>query len=127
MYFFGLRLSSIRNSSQALTLVLCAINAADLQVVLLIRYTYVSIRQQQHKNVPAMCAITVFERDESIRSRLPLDLYGTDEKAALGAWVLLEMNIEPPQLAPVADPNPSRHERVGEAIIPHVRHTDIVP
>ena len=37
----------------------------------------------------------VFERNESIRSmKLPLDLYwyGTDEQAALGAWVLLEAN-----------------------------------
>ena len=37
----------------------------------------------------------VLERDESMRSiKLPLELYGTDEQAALGAWwVLLEANI----------------------------------
>ena len=36
----------------------------------------------------------VLERDESIRSmKLPLELYGTDKQAALGALVLLEANI----------------------------------
>ena len=36
----------------------------------------------------------VLERDESMRSmKLPPELYGTDEQAALGAWVLLEANI----------------------------------
>ena len=43
--------------------------------------------------------------DESKRSmKLPLELYGTDEQAALGAWVLLEANITPLQDAPAADP-----------------------
>ena len=49
----------------------------------------------------------VLERDESTRSmKLPLELYGTDEQAALGAWVLLEANNAPLQDAPVADPTP---------------------
>ena len=61
----------------------------------------------------------VLERDESMRSmKLPLDLYGTDEQAALGAWVLLEANIAPIQDAPVADPTPHAMSRSGEAIIP---------
>ena len=42
--------------------------------------------------------------DESKRSmKLPLELYGTDEQAALGALVLLEENIAPLQDTPVAD------------------------
>ena len=62
----------------------------------------------QHRNAPANVDFrVVLERDESIRSiNLTLDSYGTDEQAALGAWVLLEANIALPQLAPVADPDP---------------------
>ena len=42
--------------------------------------------------------------DESKRSiKLPVELYGTDEQAALGTWVLLEANIAPLQDAHVAD------------------------
>ena len=42
--------------------------------------------------------------DESKRSmKLPLELYGTDEQAALGALVLLEENFAPLQDTPVAD------------------------
>ena len=49
----------------------------------------------------------VLKRDESTRSvKLPLELYGTDEQAAFGAWVLLEANIAPLQDAPVVDPTP---------------------
>ena len=50
---------------------------------------------------------------------LPLDLYSTDEQPAPGAWVPLDGNIAPPQLAPAADPNPRvMKERVGESTIP---------
>ena len=44
--------------------------------------------------------------------KLPLELYGTDEQAAQGAWVLLAAKIAPLQDAPVADP------KVGKGITP---------
>ena len=59
--------------------------------------------------------------------KLPLDLYGTDEQAALGAWVLLEANIAPPQLAPAADPNPRAMSTSGRLLSANVRHTGSVP
>ena len=69
----------------------------------------------------------VLERDESTRSmKLPLELYGTDEQAALGAWVLLEVNIAPLQDAPVADPTPRAMNRSRSPLSCNVRHTDIV-
>ena len=59
------------------------------------------------------------ECDESTRiMKLPLELYGTDEHAALGAWVLLEANIAPLQDAPVAHPTPCAMSKVGKSIIP---------
>ena len=58
---------------------------------------------------------------------LPLELYGTDEQVALGAWVLLEANIAPLQDAPVADPTPLAISRSGRLLSPNVRHTLIVP
>lgn len=59
--------------------------------------------------------LEVLERDESIRSmKLHLDFYGsTGEQAVLGAWVLLESNIAPPQFPPAADPNPRPMSRSG--------------
>ena len=62
----------------------------------------------------------VLERGESTRGmKLPLELYGTDEQAAVGAWVLLEANIAPLQDAPVADPTPRAMSRSGRLrIIP---------
>ena len=69
----------------------------------------------------------VLERDESTRSmKLPLELYGTYEQAALGAWVLLEANIAPIQDAPVADPTPRAMNRSRRLLSRNVRHTDIV-
>ena len=69
----------------------------------------------------------VFDRDESTRSmKLPLELYGTYEQAALGAWVLLEANIAPIQDAPVADPTPRAMNRSRRLLSRNVRHTDIV-
>ena len=59
--------------------------------------------------------------------KLPLELYGTDEQAAPGAWVLLEANIAPLQDAPVADPTPLAVSRSGRLLSPNVCHTDIVP
>ena len=69
-----------------------------------------------------LVGIVVLEGDESIRRmKLLLDLYVADEQAAFfAAWVLLEANIAPPQLAPFADPNSrvvGRSGRVGEAIV----------
>ena len=70
----------------------------------------------------------VLECDESKRSmKLPLELYGTDEQAALGALVLLEGNIAPLQDAPVADPTLRAMSRSGKLLSPNVRRTDIVP
>ena len=54
--------------------------------------------------------------------KLPLGLYGTDEQAALGAWVLVEANIAPLQDAPVADPTPLAMSRSGRLSSPNVRH-----
>ena len=69
----------------------------------------------------------LLERDEDTRSmELPLDLYGTDEQATLGAWVRLGANVAPPQLAPVVGPNPRAMSRSGRLISPNVRHTGIV-
>ena len=49
----------------------------------------------------------VFERDDiTLSMKLPLELHGTNEQAALGVWVLLEANIAPLQDAPVANPTP---------------------
>ena len=69
----------------------------------------------------------VLERDWSTRSMmLPLELYGTDEEAALGAWVLLEANIASLQDAPVADPTPRAMNRSRRLLSRNVRHIDIV-
>ena len=60
--------------------------------------------------------------------KLPLEFYGgTDEQAAMGAWVLLQANIAPLQDAPVADPTPPAMSGSGRLLSPKVRHTDIVP
>ena len=59
--------------------------------------------------------------------KLPLELYGTDEQAALGACVLLEASVAPLQYAPVADPTPLAMSGSGRLLLPNVRHTDIVP
>ena len=70
----------------------------------------------------------VLARDERTRNmKLPPELYRTDEKAALGAWVLLDANIAPPQDAPVADPTPRAMSRTGLTLSPKLRHTDILP
>ena len=70
----------------------------------------------------------LLERDESTRSmKLPLELYGTDEQAAVGAWVLLEANTAPLQDAPVADPTPLAMSRSGRLLSPNVRHTNVLP
>ena len=71
----------------------------------------------------------VLKRDESTRSvKLPLELYGTDEQGALGALVMLEVNIAPLQDAPVADPTLRAMKRSRRLLSPelNVRHTDIV-
>ena len=68
------------------------------------------------------------ERDESMRSmRLPLELYGTDEQAALGKWELLEANIAPLQDTPFADLTQRAMSRSGRLLSPNVRRTDVVP
>ena len=71
----------------------------------------------------------VLKRDESTRSvKLPLELYGTDEKGALGGLVLLEADIAPLQDDPVAGPTPRAMNRSRRLLSPelNVRHTDIV-
>ena len=71
----------------------------------------------------------VLERNESTRSmKLPLELYGTDEQGALGAFVMLEVNVTPLQDDPVADPTPRAMNRSRRLLFPelNVRHTDIV-
>ena len=69
----------------------------------------------------------VLERNESTRSmKLPLELYGTDEQAAFGAWVLLEANIAPLQDAPVVDPTPRAMNRSRRLLSRNAHHTDIV-
>ena len=59
--------------------------------------------------------------------KLPLELYGTDDQAALDAWVLLEANIAPLQDAPVADPTPLAMSTSGRLLSPKTRRTHIVP
>ena len=61
--------------------------------------------------------------------KLPLELHGTDEQAALGSWVLLAADIAPLQDAPVADPTPRAVSRSGKlSLSPSVCHTkDGVP
>ena len=69
----------------------------------------------------------VLERGESTRSMtLPLELCGTDEQAAVGAWVLLEANNAPIQDAPVADPTRRAINRSRGLLSSNVRHTDVV-
>ena len=59
--------------------------------------------------------------------KFPLELYGTDEQAALGAWVLTEANIAPLQHAPVMDLTPRTMIWSGKLKSPNVRHTEIAP
>ena len=71
----------------------------------------------------------VLKHDESTRRvKLPLELYGTDEQGALGAFVMLEVNVTPLQDDPVADPTPRAMNRSRRLLFPelNVRHTDIV-
>ena len=57
---------------------------------------------------------------ERVRSSMksPLELYGTDEQAALGAWVLLVANIAPLRDPPVADSTPLAMSRSGKLLSP---------
>ena len=74
----------------------------------------------------------VRKRDESTRGmKLLLHLYGTDEQAGFGAWVLLGAVIAPPQDVPVADPTPRVMSGSGRLVsplfkIPIVRLDDFV-
>ena len=59
----------------------------------------------------------VLERDEGTRRmKLPLGLYGTDEMATLGAWVLLEARFRTASKRPCCGPDSTRHDQVGKAI-----------
>ena len=70
----------------------------------------------------------VLARDERTRSmKLPLDLYGTQDQAGIGAWVLLEAVIAPPRNSPVVDPTPSAMSRSPRLLSLNVRHVDTVP
>ena len=52
----------------------------------------------------------------------PLELYGTDDQAALGAWVLLVANIAPLRDPPAVDPTPLTMSRSGRPLSPNVRY-----
>lgn len=62
---------------------------------------------------------------------LPLELYGTDEQAALGAWVLLlpEANVAPYETVSVASPTPRTmsRDREGDLILSSPNVHQIMP
>lgn len=70
----------------------------------------------------------VLERYEGTRRMsLPLDLCGTEGQASTGTWVLLELDVAQPHVAPISDPNPRAISRSGRLISPDVGHAHVVP